>query len=109
MGGTLGGHPLSAPTRLIAEAEPRTLFEGLVQEALGRTRVEASPLAAAYLDWAAHLVSSPGKQMQLVEKAARKWQRLARYAAYCALQPKQAVAPCIEPLPQDRRFRGEAW
>jgi hypothetical protein len=40
---------LSAPTRLIAEAEPRTLFEGLVREALGRTRVEATPLAAAYL------------------------------------------------------------
>jgi hypothetical protein len=40
---------LSAPTRLIAEAEPRELFEGLVREALGRTRVEATPLAAAYL------------------------------------------------------------
>jgi hypothetical protein len=40
---------VSVPSRLIAPAAPRTLFEGLVREALGRTRVEATPLAAAYL------------------------------------------------------------
>jgi polyhydroxyalkanoate synthase len=47
--------------------------------------------------------------MQLAEKAVRKWQRLARYATYCALQPPGSVARCIEPLPQDRRFENDAW
>jgi hypothetical protein len=40
---------LSVPTRLIADAEPRELFEGLVREALRHTRIEATPPAAAYL------------------------------------------------------------
>jgi polyhydroxyalkanoate synthase len=64
-------------------------------------------LAGAYLDWAAHLALSPGKQMQLVEKACRKWMRLARYCASCALHP--SMEPCIEPLPQDKRFAATEW
>ncbi|PKQ04031.1 MAG: hypothetical protein CVT72_13405, partial [Alphaproteobacteria bacterium HGW-Alphaproteobacteria-11] len=34
-------------------------------------------LAQAWGDWASHLALSPGKQMELVWKASRKWQRLA--------------------------------
>lgn len=64
-------------------------------------------MAGAYWDWAAHLASSPGKQMQLAEKAARKSWRFASYAWRCALQPNTAA--CIEPLPQDKRFSSEAW
>lgn len=65
-------------------------------------------LAGAYLDWLAHLATSPGKQIEISEKAFRKWLRLSRYAATCATADC-AVAPCIEPLPQDRRFQGDAW
>jgi polyhydroxyalkanoate synthase len=36
-------------------------------------------LAGAYTDWVAHLAASPGKQLQLWEKAARKSVRLAGY------------------------------
>ncbi len=64
-------------------------------------------MAGAYWDWAAHLATAPGKQMQLAEKAMRKSWRFANYASRCALQPN--AAPCIEPLPQDKRFAGEAW
>jgi len=64
-------------------------------------------MAGAYWDWAAHLASSPGKQMQLAEKAMRKTWRFANYAWRCSLQPH--ATPCIEPLPQDKRFSGEAW
>jgi poly[(R)-3-hydroxyalkanoate] polymerase subunit PhaC len=64
-------------------------------------------LAQAYLDWATHLAFSPGKRMQLVDKAARKAVRLSNYAYRCAQDAK--AEPCIEPLPQDRRFAGEAW
>jgi polyhydroxyalkanoate synthase len=65
-------------------------------------------LAGAYGDWAIHLASSPGKRMQLVEKAMRKTWRLANHASRCALLEGNAQ-PCIEPLPQDKRFAGEAW
>jgi polyhydroxyalkanoate synthase len=65
-------------------------------------------LAKACSDWATHLAFSPGKRLQLVDKAARKSVRLANYAFRCASEGGKA-APCIEPLPQDRRFAGAAW
>jgi polyhydroxyalkanoate synthase len=65
-------------------------------------------LAGAYWDWAIHLVASPGKQMQLAEKAMRKTWRFANYALRCALRDPNSP-PCVDPLPHDRRFTGEAW
>jgi polyhydroxyalkanoate synthase subunit PhaC len=65
-------------------------------------------LAQPFMDWATHLAAAPGKRMQLVEKAARKSVRLAHHAGLCALSGYN-LEPCIEPLPQDRRFDGEAW
>jgi len=65
-------------------------------------------LAGAYADWAVHLATAPGKQVQLIEKAAKKALRLANYASNCATG-RDKTSPCIEPLPQDKRFRGEAW
>jgi polyhydroxyalkanoate synthase len=64
-------------------------------------------LIGAYADWAAHLAFSPGKRSQLVEKGWRKGLRLARYAGSRAAG--EIPPPCIVPLPQDRRFVGEAW
>lgn len=65
-------------------------------------------MAVAYWDWILHLASAPGKQAQLLEKLVRKQMRLAMYAAHAATHHED-YAPCIEPLPQDRRFSGEAW
>ena len=65
-------------------------------------------LAEAYTDWATHLASSPGKRMQLLEKATKKAVRLARHTSQCLLGGRGDTC-CIEPLPQDRRFVGEAW
>jgi polyhydroxyalkanoate synthase len=65
-------------------------------------------LAQAYLDWATHLAYSPGKRLQLIDKATRKAVRFANYAFRCATQGGQAEC-CIEPLPQDKRFAGEDW
>lgn len=69
--------------------------------------ISPSVLAMAYFDWLAHLGLSPGKQALLAEKALRKLVRLALYAAASIRDP--ATPPCIEPLPQDRRFAGAAW
>lgn len=85
------------------------LDKGL-RAAIAKTTAGLSPiaLAAAYSDWALHLATAPGKQLQLVEKAARKSWKLASYATTCATHP-DPPQPCIEPLPQDRRFSSEAW
>jgi len=65
-------------------------------------------LAEAYLDWATHLAFAPGKRLALVDKAVRKSIRFANFAHRCALEGGSTQC-CIEPLPQDRRFVGEAW
>ena len=77
---------------------------------LSRRTQGLSPLAVAdaYYDWMAHLAASPGKQMQLADKALRKAARFGRYVTQCALHPDSTL-PCIEPLAQDRRFRDPAW
>ncbi len=69
-----------------------------------------SPIAlgTAWSDWALHLASAPGKQMELARKAGEKAARLVRYGAACALRTDPDEA-CIQPLPQDKRFTGEAW
>ncbi len=68
-----------------------------------------SPIAlgTAWSDWALHLSSAPGKQLQLARKAMDKSARLSRYAASCATHG--VTERCITPLPQDRRFRDAAW
>lgn len=86
------------------------ILDRAVHASAARVTAGLSPsaLAGAYADWAFHLATSPGKQMQLVEKAAKKSLRLISYAGNCALSGT-AAEPCIEPLPYDRRFRGDAW
>ena len=81
-----------------------------VHAATARFTAGLSPMAmiGAYMDWAAHIAFAPGKQAQLAEKAVKKWMRLANYASRCALN-RDGVEPCIVPLPQDRRFAGDAW
>ncbi|MGB3866461.1 MAG: alpha/beta fold hydrolase [Xanthobacteraceae bacterium] len=78
--------------------------------AIARGTLGLSPaaLTEAYLDWATHLAFSPGKQLQLVDKAFRKAVRFTRYAAQC-MTPGPSPTCCIEPLPQDKRFADPAW
>ena len=89
----------------LTDALDRSLHAALARLTLG---LSPAALGGAYLDWATHLAASPGKQSQLIGKAVRKSFRLARHASQCALQGGMGE-PCIEPLPQDRRFAGEAW
>lgn len=69
-----------------------------------------SPIAltAAFSDWALHLMSSPGKQLALMEAATKKAKRFGSYVVECGREPGKAQ-DCIQPLPQDNRFRGEPW
>ncbi len=87
------------------------IMDRAVHASLGRVTAGLSPsaLAAAYLDWATHLAFSPGKQLQLVQKAQKKATRFANFALRCAPLGDSNGDFCIEPLPQDKRFRSEAW
>ncbi len=78
--------------------------------AVARYSTGLSPMAqvAAYWDWASHLAAAPGKRVQLAEKGVKKALRLGNYVARRTLK-MDGMAPCIEPLPQDRRFINEAW
>ncbi len=89
------------------EARWAALDQG-ARAAIARVTGGISPvsIAAAYADWAMHLALAPGKQMQLAEKAFKKSLRWGLFA-YGSLRPD--CEPCIEPLPQDRRFSDPAW
>ncbi len=83
----------------------RSLHAGIARFTGG---LSLAALAQAYWDWAAHFVFAPGKSMQLADKAIRKAVRFGSYAYRYAAEEKK-VPLCIEPLPQDHRFSGEAW
>ena len=92
------------------EHEPISPLDRITRATIGRFSAGVSPsaLGAAFFDWAVHLAASPGKRAFLVEKAGRKWARFAHHVARCACALEH-VGPCIDPLPQDRRFAAEGW
>jgi polyhydroxyalkanoate synthase subunit PhaC len=88
-----------------ADTVDRSLHATMARFTFG---LSPAALAKAYFDWAIHLAVSPGKQLQLVDKATRKTVRFANHAFHAALESDKASS-CIEPLPQDRRFVGAEW
>ncbi|MBC7859985.1 MAG: polyhydroxyalkanoic acid synthase [Burkholderiaceae bacterium] len=91
------------------DIEPPSGLDRLLHAAVARANNGVSPVsvALAYSDWALHLMGSPGKWRRLLEKAARKELRLLEYAI--RMCSGGACPPCIEPLPQDKRFRDPSW
>jgi polyhydroxyalkanoate synthase subunit PhaC len=88
----------------------RDTLDHATHAGLARLTSGLSPaaLSDAYTDWAVHLAISPGKQVELAVRAVRQWTRLAQVASRCAMGGG-ACEPCIEPMPQDRRFADEEW
>ena len=95
---------MRAPDPLAAAAQPA---DAVLNSALARVTQGISPasIVGAYMDWATHLAGSPAKWQELGVKAQRK---LSRFALY-AMRPPGSWEPCIEPLPQDRRFEHPDW
>ena len=89
----------------VADIIDRSLHATIARFTLG---LSPAALTKAYFDWAIHLAVSPGKQLQLVDKATRKAVRFANYAVRAAVEGGKTPC-CIEPLPQDRRFDGADW
>jgi polyhydroxyalkanoate synthase len=91
------------------EAEPPEDADRLLHAIMAEATQGVAPtsLALAGFDWLMHLAMSPGKWQQLAQKAWKKDMRWLNYAIHVSLGIP--AKPCIEPLPQDRRFRSEAW
>lgn len=93
----------------LTEVMDRATHAAIAKLTLG---LSPASLMAAYFDWLMHLALAPGKRLQLQEKAFRKLLRLHRFACRCGLAHMHAngdSTPCIEPLPQDQRFRAPEW
>ncbi len=88
-----------------------TVLDRALHANLARFTLGLSPRAmlSAYLDWLGGVAFSPGKQAQLLHKAQRKAMRFAAYVRDKLSAPNAVEADCIEPLPQDCRFRDKAW
>jgi polyhydroxyalkanoate synthase len=105
-----------APQRTAAERTPSgpvvatNVIDRFTHAATARLTSGLSPasLGAAYLDWAVHLATSPGKQVALVQAAALAGVQLARSAIEC-WTTRSNPATCVEPSPYDKRFAGPAW
>jgi len=97
-----------APDELQADAARAEMLDRLMHAAQARFTQSLSPAALmlAYADWAVHLANAPGKQAALVEKA---WRKLLRFGIHATRSLDPDEPPCIEPLPQDRRFDAEEW
>jgi poly[(R)-3-hydroxyalkanoate] polymerase subunit PhaC len=86
------------------------IIDRSLHAAVARFTAGLSPAALthAYLHWATHLADAPGKRLQLLDKAVRKNVRFANYATRYAMSGGKCE-PCIEALPQDKRFAAEEW
>lgn len=111
-----------SPNKLSAEDEipaadteqntPRHPYEKLdraTRAALARATAGVSPhsIMATWMDWALHLGRSPGRQLELTERAARDTAKLWVYACEMAIGAK--AAPPFKPRKQDHRFSAPGW
>ena len=102
-------HPIPEKSVSPETSAPKASLDRPLHAAMARFTLGVSPaaLSQAYIDWLQHILFSPDKQFALTELATRQW---ARYFEYCRSACTDPNCPdCIEPLPQDKRFAGEAW
>jgi len=103
-----GGEPY-VPEDIDTAAAMAAGVDRLLHGYASRATFGISPAAVgiAFFDWWMHLASSPGKQVELARKAARKG---LRYADLLARLVRGEKSPCcIEPLEWDSRFSDAAW
>ncbi|WP_299900319.1 alpha/beta fold hydrolase [uncultured Ruegeria sp.] len=91
---------------------PRHPYEKLdraTRAALARATAGVSPhsIMATWMDWAMHLGRSPGRQLELTERAARDTAKLWVYACEMAIGAK--ATPPFQPRKQDHRFSAPGW
>jgi polyhydroxyalkanoate synthase len=109
----VGTHPRPVmPEKTVRSAEAgasKVSLDRPLHAAVARFTLGISPtaLSQAYIDWLQHVLFSPDKQFALAEMVARQWTRYLEYCRSACADPN--CQHCVEPLPQDKRFAGEAW
>src|SRR5579871_964242 len=105
----VAAHPERSAKRGAVRESPFSQIDRSLRAELGRVTAGISPaaLGAAYLDWAVHLMVSPGRRLELTNLAISSFLENAGFATRCA--GGQTVDPCACALPQDNRFRSPAW
>jgi len=90
---------------------PTAQLDTLAHAALARATASLSPAAGllAWQDWSAHLVASPGKQLELVQQAAAQAVSLAHYFRDRLLAGPGEARMLVEPPAHDRRFTAPEW
>ena len=88
---------------------PYGKLDRATRAALARATAGVSPhsIMATWMDWALHLGRSPGRQLELTERAARDAAKLWVYASEMAIGAK--VAPPFQQRKQDPRFSALGW
>jgi polyhydroxyalkanoate synthase len=101
--------PPQPANRDATKDNPFTQLDRTLRAGLGRVTAGLSPaaLGAAYLDWAVHLMVSPGRRLELANLVVSGLIEDAAFATRCALG--HSADPCGCALPQDSRFRAPEW
>ena len=89
----------------MAAGHPYDKLDRATRAALARATAGVSPhsIMATWMDWALHLGRSPGRQLELAERAATNAARVALSTA------GPTEAPPFVPKPYDHRFETEGW
>ncbi|MHB9051318.1 MAG: PHA/PHB synthase family protein, partial [Thiomonas delicata] len=100
--------PPPRPDAGLAELLDRTAHAMQARRTLG---LSPTSLGLAAADWWAHLATSPGKRLDLLNHSMRAAAAYAGYLAHAMThRPGQADSPCcIEARPNDRRFADPGW
>lgn len=100
---------MPAPTGAPPLAHPHLNLDRAMQAALGRVTGGISPHSVfqAWTDWTLHLARSPGRQLELAERAQSNALNLAAYAA--TVMTGQAAQAPFSPKDHDHRFSQPSW
>lgn len=103
---------VKAPAIEPRKARPEQAFETLDRMAhagvaKATSGLSPSVLGEAWMDWAAHLITSPGKQMHLMQQALQNGQAL--WAVSLRSNPPDTTPDTASDTGPDRRFASEGW
>jgi polyhydroxyalkanoate synthase len=100
---------LPVPVPPLPEVHPHAALDRSMTASLARLTAGLSPHAMldAWSDWSMHLARSPGRQMELMERAQANWLKLAHYAmgGFAGHAPEEPFSPG----PYDTRWSHSGW
>lgn len=93
----------------LPETRDYDIINHLARSQMARLTFGIAPtaLTAAFNDWAAHLATAPGKQLDLAHRAWSDALSLGLYGAGAAVGA--TPEPVVDAKPHDRRFADDAW